>query len=268
MMLFFAGNKMHAQNIFDNESSIKYAYYLFENERFENAAKEFERLVYILPQDDSLKLFLVKSYRKGKVFKQALLRSHELQITNNALINEWEKEGLKNLWQSGQAKKTDSALLVTKAQTFFEKEIATTLGLAYSYKWKDARNKSAENKFADSAKTILLHNILVQQKNEKYKSPGVALALSTVIPGLGKVYAGRWKDGIISLLFVGGMGIQAYRAFDQRGVKSTRGWIFATMGTGFYLGNLYGSYHAARIRNNKINEKYLLQINNSLDSLY
>jgi hypothetical protein len=85
----------------------------------------------------------------------------------------------------------------------------------------------------------------------RYKKPGVAMALSFVLPGAGKAYSNQWKDGAISLLFVGLNTWQAYRRFDQEGLDTFWGWIHGGFALGFYVGNLYGSHKAARLYNEK-----------------
>ena len=90
----------------------------------------------------------------------------------------------------------------------------------------------------------------------KYKSRFLAGSLSAIIPGMGKVYSGRWKDGIISLLFVAGTGYQAYRAFNDKGIESVYGWIMGSLSLGFYIGNIYGSAKAARLYNTKQDQFY------------
>ena len=78
----------------------------------------------------------------------------------------------------------------------------------------------------------------------------------SVIPGLGKVYAGDWKDGVVSALIVGSMGYESYVGFHARGTRSVFGWIFAGLTVGFYGGNIYGSYKSA--------QRYNLRMDNEI----
>jgi hypothetical protein len=84
-----------------------------------------------------------------------------------------------------------------------------------------------------------------------YRKPWVAASLSAVVPGAGKVYAGQWKDGLFSLLFVAINGYQSYRGFHQKGLQSARGWIFGGLALGFYTGNVYGSAQTVKRYNRK-----------------
>jgi hypothetical protein len=74
-----------------------------------------------------------------------------------------------------------------------------------------------------------------------HKSPALAAALSAVIPGLGRVYVGRWQDGIFSFFLVGLASGLAAQGFHEDGTSSVRGWILASTAGLLYAGNVYGS---------------------------
>ena len=73
------------------------------------------------------------------------------------------------------------------------------------------------------------------------KSPLLAAALSMVVPGLGRVYLGRWPDGLLSFLLVGTTAALAAQGFYQDGQGSVRGWILGGVAALLYAGNVYGS---------------------------
>jgi TM2 domain-containing membrane protein YozV len=73
------------------------------------------------------------------------------------------------------------------------------------------------------------------------KSPALAAALSMVVPGLGRVYIGRWPDGIMSFLLIGTTAFLAAQGFYSEGEGSVRGWILGGVAGLLYAGNVYGS---------------------------
>ncbi len=73
------------------------------------------------------------------------------------------------------------------------------------------------------------------------KSPLLAGALSAVVPGLGRVYIGRWQDGLVSFLLVGLSAVLSAQGFYEEGSHSVRGWILGSAGALLYVGNVYGS---------------------------
>ena len=97
-------------------------------------------------------------------------------------------------------------------------------------------------------------------KNLSRKSSIMAGVLSAVFPGMGKVYCKRYKEALSSFIVIGINGWQAYDGFHEKGRNSTKGWIFATVGGIFYLGNIYGSTVAAHIYNQQLEKNLLAKI--------
>ena len=89
------------------------------------------------------------------------------------------------------------------------------------------------------------------------RSPLIAGTLSTILPGLGKVYCNQNGDGIYSLIMVALAGYLAWDGFRDSGKNSAKGWTFGTIGGILYLGNIYGSSIAAKIYNNNKETEYL-----------
>ena len=83
--------------------------------------------------------------------------------------------------------------------------------------------------------------MLERQATLPRKSPWLAAGLSAVVPGLGRVYLGRWPDGLFSFLVVGLAGGFAAHGFSEDGRTSVRGWILGSTAALFYIGNVYGS---------------------------
>lgn len=92
------------------------------------------------------------------------------------------------------------------------------------------------------------------------KSPIMAGVLSAVFPGMGKLYCKRYKEALSSFIVIGIHGWQAYDGFHEKGRDSIKGWIFATTGSIFYLGNIYGSTVAAHIYNQLLEKDLLAKI--------
>lgn len=76
-------------------------------------------------------------------------------------------------------------------------------------------------------------------------SPGGAALLSAIVPGAGRMYTGKWQDGLSSLVLVGLPAWFAVGGFERDGVASARGWLLGTTASVLYLGNIYGSYIGA-----------------------
>ena len=89
-------------------------------------------------------------------------------------------------------------------------------------------------------------------KKANRKSPFLAGLMSTVIPGTGKIYSGKWRQGLISMVPLTLMGFQTYEAYRLQGVKSARFIVFGGLFSLFYIGNIYGSAVSVNVRKTEI----------------
>ena len=112
-------------------------------------------------------------------------------------------------------------------------------------RWEDARRRLATAAASDdptlAAWRAVDAALLARADHRRRRSPWVAGALSAVVPGLGRVYIGRWKDGLMSALLVGLPAGFAAQGFSDAGVRSARGWLLGSLATVLYVGNVYGS---------------------------
>lgn len=244
-----------AQDIYDYAHSRAYARYLSQSQQFNLAAEEYERLVFLRPDNDTLRAELLRVYRRGRMPERGLERWAKWQIGPHPQSKLLHTEYSKLLLTGGFPAKARN--LVEDSSLFDSAQIRQTVLYAnmLEQKWRDAQQSlNAIPAAGKLPRRTDVEQLIKRGERVKKKNPWVATALSVPVPGLGKVYAGEWKDGIISLLFVGVNAWQAYRRFDQEGADTFWGWIHGGFALGFYTGNLYGSHKAARRENQK---KYL-----------
>ncbi len=91
---------------------------------------------------------------------------------------------------------------------------------------------------------------------EKHRSPFVAGLYSTVLPGLGKVYAGKSKQGIAAFLPILSLGLLTYEGLRKDGPRSARFIGFGSLFTLFYLGNIWGSVLSVKVKRNEFKREY------------
>jgi TM2 domain-containing membrane protein YozV len=92
------------------------------------------------------------------------------------------------------------------------------------------------------------------------KSPLLAAALSMVVPGLGRVYLGRWPDGLLSFLLVGTTAVLAAQGFSEDGQGSVRGWILGGVAALLYAGNVYGSAVGAVVQHRDAEDALMQEV--------
>ncbi len=107
--------------------------------------------------------------------------------------------------------------------------------------------KQEEENFIQYSKSIFSH---------KKKSKFVAGALSAIIPGAGKWYAGKKKQAIGAFLPIISSALLTLEAYNKGGIKDARFWIYGSLFTTFYIGNIWGSTIAVKVRNDEFNKVY------------
>ena len=90
----------------------------------------------------------------------------------------------------------------------------------------------------------------------KKRSPYVAAALSALVPGAGKMYAGDIHSGAATLLTVGALAGIFAESFVKFGARD---WKTISLGSVlglFYLGNIYGSFLSVSIMENAVSDAH------------
>ncbi|OWY24032.1 hypothetical protein C7N43_04925 [Sphingobacteriales bacterium UPWRP_1] len=89
-------------------------------------------------------------------------------------------------------------------------------------------------------------------KKVKRRSPALAGMLSAVVPGLGKVYAGKVKQGVASFFPIALLGLQAFENIHKRGIKNGFSIFYTGLFSVFYVGNIWGSVLSVQIKQQEI----------------
>jgi len=258
----FASGSLFSQNLYDLNNSERYADYLLLSNQYKLAAEEYERLTFLDKQNEEYKVKLLQSYRKSGNYSQAINRAYSF---NKGSLFDLSR-GLSVEYLSSlifadslieiKAFLQHNTTLKEEDKNIFECSSKLLLG---EYR----NNKKLCVSYGQSEGKIPKRLEIIANKalDNSFKSPVLAGGLSTVIPGLGKVYTKNYTDGIMSLLFIVGTAWQSYKGFKNKGNKSISGWLFGSISLGFYIGNIYGSTKAAK-RYNK------LKLNETNDEVY
>ncbi len=250
--LLLVSNLLSGQGLYDYEHSKEYADYLFKSGQYKLAVEEFERVVFLRPADTLAQDKLIKSYRLGGDYPGGLQRLYSFYSADGEMPTTFRKEELR-LWVMSDS-------LANAARSLDRLNIPATDKQAYRLglyllgrKWEEAQALSThiETKNSLGAK---FNDILQKRVKAGRKSPLLAAALSSVVPGLGKVYTKNYADAAMALLFVGANAWQAYRGFSKNGKSSVYGWVFGGLAASFYIGNIYGAGKAAKRYNKKLDD--------------
>lgn len=250
-----------SQDLFDCDHTTRYARYLYETQEYDKAANEFERA---LINCDSLAVLprLFAAYRLNGNYERLNRRINQLfprPAVQPAFVS---LEQLKLAFLTERYVQVDSMLkspaTLLPVDTVYYRLKHQTL----TNQWQQAGKQLARLDTTQLSTHREWGKLIEQGQQNRTKSPLLAASLSTLVPGLGKVYARDWKDALVSFLFVGGLAYQSYRAFNRR-PNGAAGWGYAGVGAGFYIGNIYGSYKSAR----QYNQRRLARLHNEAKRL-
>ena len=243
------------QDLLDYDRSLKFARYLNNTKQYSFSAGEYERLNFLWPEDSAVQLELVRTYRFNNDCAQFSASVNMISANHRLfLYPSYAREYLRFCLGC----KIEHPLYSSVTNSLEPGEEAFyTLG----YLWITQKHDSAfvyNSRNADllSRTTPRLHSLTNEYENQKYKSPALALFMSSIVPGSGKAYSGRWADASMSLLFVTTSAYASYRAFRKKGISSFNGWLFGGISISFYTSNLYGSYKSARKHNEDLRFQY------------
>ncbi len=109
-------------------------------------------------------------------------------------------------------------------------------------------------------------------KEFKPRSMFMAGLLSSIVPGLGKIYIGKYGEGTAAFLMVSIMGIVTYENYKKDGILDPKTLIFGSMFATYYIGNIWGSSIGVKLKRdefyNEINYKILFDIHIPLRTVF
>jgi tetratricopeptide (TPR) repeat protein len=261
-----------ATDYYSAENVHKFAEYLYQEGDYVRSAKEYERYLRNSPQEVDETLFRIGlCYRhagdaqKAIDFFQRITKEYpqsDFKFSANYQISY-------TYFLSGQYKESIGYIEQVLKETEGEKrqKLETLLALNYlnQRQWRSASN------LLDSVKMPLedkvTENIILELKdrsqegiNLKPKSRLLASLMSAILPGTGKIYSKQFGNGIFSLVLVGTTGLLAWDGFRENGIHSVRGWIFGSLCSIFYTGNIYGSGISALAYNRQAETDIIMRL--------
>ena len=254
LFLVWNGGMQAQENLTDYSHSLRFARYLSAGHQYSFAAQEYERLLFLFPRDTIVIYELAQTYRKqgrcGRLNRVKLLVDQKKSLFQTPLLIE---EYIRFAYKCGETENLKPYL------TFFPEERRNFLELAALWsagRYDTLRHFTPPQPLPSSPGYRHLWEVTKDFQNLKYKKTGLALAMSAVIPGSGKIYAGYWRDGIMAFLFTAGNLYMAYHFYTLEKPHGFNTWLFGFFGISFYAGNLFGSYKAAKDHNRRLNQMY------------
>jgi hypothetical protein len=122
--------------------------------------------------------------------------------------------------------------------------------------YKEREKEFTFSSYTDSKEEQRMKGYYDKLKGFHRRSPVLAGLYSAVVPGLGKFYAGKKRQGIAAFLPIISLAALTYEAYRKDGVRSARFIGFGSLFSVFYIGNIWGSTLAVKIRRNEFYKEY------------
>jgi TM2 domain-containing membrane protein YozV len=242
-----------------------FARYLYCSGDYFRASSEFQRLIGLnqnIANEDTINFLLGKSFQKLESFEKSNEYFSKFYKSKSPLMGIAIREYIKN--QFLQKNYFYFYNIFSDPENYEWLDYFYTLKLAV--KLRELNNSEIEKdleQIKDVSSLLFIAEYISKMRLLKKKNPVIAGVLSAVIPGSGKIYTGKYSDGVISLLLIGLFGYLAYDNFAAN--HNFRGWLFAGLSSFFYAGNIYGSIISANIFNHMQKVEFRNELSNGLN---
>jgi tetratricopeptide (TPR) repeat protein len=266
--------------VITSDRQFAYAVSLFEDKDFSTAEVEFKRFVHFFPDDPrvneavfktGMALFHQEKYHDAaRRFNDVILNDPDVTTPDTKEAFFMQSRAFMRMGNMGYARIVLENFLKLAEDPGIRERIYLELAILHM----DASEKPGTDEL-DAALTCL-ENIspdspLSAQRDERIqrileiralspKNPFLAGMLG-IIPGGGFLYTGRIHDAAAAFVLNTGLGLAAFKAFDQD--NPALGSVIVLAGSGVYIGGIYGAVSAAH----KYNHARKIQILNREFSL-
>ena len=137
MLLPSHNNYVQGQNIYDLEHSLDYAKHLSATKKHHLAAREYERLSYFYPHNDSISFLLMHSYRRSIQYDAGIdhiVQHYDLSVISAQIANEYATLLLLKRFH----KKLNQLLDINANLSNGDKELLEFKSLLVLNRWEDA----------------------------------------------------------------------------------------------------------------------------------
>lgn len=265
---------------FYNEKTFDYAVDRFNQKDYYNAITEFERYIFFGTNKTNItksKYMIGLCYLRGGNYKKAqeyfqsfLNYNGELQeeayirLADINFLSELEKVKIHNSYDYEPVYFYDEGykkyLKEYKFGKYYDEAylkliIVNLLNLNYTEAKKLIKDYNTDEKIIGNLK------FKIDEINKiRSKSKSLAVILSIFFPGMGQVYAGEVKEGLIAFLV--NVSVASFAIYSYKNYSKLLGVLAGYYELSFYLGNIKNSINAVEKYNENSKNKYRISLIN------
>lgn len=229
----FSQNKIFLQHLISLELYTEAEIHLRIQQNLSNSDSINYQLSYcklLQNQTDSALFYL------GKL-NPNLINSKTFLLKSQCLIQLNKEDSAKFLIQN-----TDTSLFCVEDKEILSLQTAGICLLQHNLQEFENKHLNYNSQFNQyKGKQDELTENFEKLKRIKKRSPLVAGVLSGIVPGLGKIYAGKPKQGIAAFVVTSLLATQSIEGYLKGGIKDPRFIIYGSIASVFYISNIYGS---------------------------
>jgi putative component of membrane protein insertase Oxa1/YidC/SpoIIIJ protein YidD len=243
--------------------NLRFAYSLFREQEYDYSIIELKRLQSNTENKEDrnyANVLIAINYLSNKSIKKARAsidhadRSQlDLNLNKNSFLVDYLIADAEDLdaWNASRCKQEISSATPLPLPLPAMQTYSLTKGGEYE-KAKNNINSNAQ-----------LYESIKQVEMSDHKSPLLAGIMSTVLPGSGYIYNGRFSEGLSALTINALLGWGIYSLFKNHNTGS--GLLLSSIALPFYFGNIIGSANASMSENNKMREVSLAMLRHDLE---
>lgn len=258
-----------------SEKLFQFAESLFKEGEYYRAITEYKRFISYYPENQLIEMAVYKignCYFQAEKWDDAIKSFKEFneKYTGSFLV----KDALQKMGESYLKKgdRENSERIFDEINKKYPKDEAgnkAKISLGMIYLENEEWNKASEAfvRVDEGSRYKNLADRMIQGSKEAEKLPGkspvLAGALSTALPGAGQLYAGRKLDSLVAFLLNGAFILGAVESFNKN--IYVAGGILSFFELGWYSGNIYNAISDAHKYNRDIRKRFIedLKINSN-----
>jgi TM2 domain-containing membrane protein YozV len=209
--------------LLSNVYSLKFAESLEKKGDYYRAITEYKRYLFDCPESDSIRYHVASMYAKNNMYGNAI-----------DILRE--------------ARNKDELYENTMGKYFYR---VNYFDSCLNY-WSDEKIGLVCLRRGEIENGMKLLNL---KSPPEMKNPYLGVALSSILPGSGRMYAGRVGDGVFSMITFFTSTYLAYKNYKEDNYPLTV--LFGGISGVFYGGNIFGTYISVKIYNSNKMDEYM-----------